>query len=60
MLSVGMGYANPVATGGAVGPHGKGFAGGFAVGRSIAIGPGGVQTGGFGPFVGGLPFFFRR
>ena len=54
-------HANPVVTGGAVGPHGGGFAGGFAVGRSIAVGPGGkVKTGGFGPFIGGLPFFFRR
>ncbi|KAJ6225572.1 hypothetical protein RDWZM_004117 [Blomia tropicalis] len=53
--------ANPVATGGAVGPHGGGFTGGFAVGRSIAVGPGGkVTSGGFGPFFGGIPFFFRR
>ncbi len=60
-LSIFGAHANPVVKGGAVGPHGGGVAGGFAVGRSIAIGPGGkVTTGGFGPFFGGLPFFFRR
>lgn len=61
LLLVGSALSNPVVTGGAVGPHGGGFTSGFAVGRSIAIGPGGkVTSGGFGPFFGGLPFLFRR
>lgn len=60
LILVQMVDANPVVTGGKVGPHGGGFGGGFAVGRSIMIGPGGVKTGGFGPFFGGIPFFFRR
>ena len=56
-----MALANPVVMGGSTGPQGGGFTGGFAVGRSIAVGPGGkVTTGGFGPFFGGIPFFFRR
>lgn len=52
--------ANPVGVGGKVGPHGGGFTSGFAVGRSIGLGPGGITTGGFGPFFGGIPFFFRK
>ncbi|UXI22582.1 Adipocyte plasma membrane-associated protein [Sarcoptes scabiei] len=61
LISIGLIRTNPVVTGGKIGPHGGGFGGGFAVGRSIMIGPGGkVKTGGFGPFFGGIPFLFRR
>nr|XP_027194826.1 uncharacterized protein LOC113789484 [Dermatophagoides pteronyssinus] len=61
MMTIGLSDANPVVAGGKVGPHGGGFTSGFAVGRSIALGPGGKITGGgFGPFFGGIPFFFRK
>lgn len=61
MMTMMTANANPVAVGGKVGPHGGGFTSGFAVGRSIALGPGGkISTGGFGPFFGGIPFFFRK
>ena len=61
MMMISLSDANPVVAGGKVGPHGGGFTSGFAVGRSIALGPNGKITGGgFGPFFGGIPFFFRK
>ena len=52
--------ANPISFGfGPVGTGG-GLTSGFAVGRGISFGPGGVKTGGFGPIGGIFPFFGRK